>query len=729
MTMAQQQMRSLVYVGATMALLATGCGKSSDKDLDPVEAVKGRYTQGGRGLVIGAMSMDCEGCDSLPFTKGIHPSGGVARFDDAVIDEDLIGDDECSGTIEPTDAGVVIVISGDEACAAYGGAWEFESGARLAAAEARLESLDFKVARNLLTDLHPRDAVGKEKYAAFLARKEVTLGLEWQSRDEASESYFSQLVQLVKIGGTSAPRARGRLLELVRNLCSDEDRRAQCLSALDAAAKVEWSSSEREALALHAAAVTSDTLKGAMRKETQGDTEVASEAYRTICEVFPEGEECTRAKARLGKIHLREGQREYAAGHYAAAKTALEAAVATKDAAVAREAERLLQSPTLIAGNTLESARTQLASSGPSDAIVTMLAPVCVQGPNTAPCMRARALSGEVQLQLAKSEMAGNRFTEAEKRLNALVAQGGQASFAARAILRDKQFLSQRTDEGERARADAAIARCNTDADDCETVANAALESIVDSTQSDRVTVSLTAFQRLRAEKALASCADGAKECETRASALLPTLLDETLKSRLQDGLMGYRATMSVSNCQKWAPDCEAVAEAALKTLGDTVHAGRVRKALSDYRSAVAGISKSLEAVEEVASQCRDLNDAQNYGASCFPEGFSEKYSGKPISVPLTDRVGAGLAATFFGRSISGWTGALGFLLLGALVGLGIGALVGAAKSGRLAHGFAALGLVTVFLAGIIFLGGGFDTLDEAYRRSGITAPEASTEP
>jgi hypothetical protein len=720
--MAHVQLRSLVCFVAAMALVATGCGLSSEKPLDPVEAVKGSYNQGGRTLVIGGSSMACDGCDPLPFTKGLNPSGAVARFDDAVIDEDLIGDDECSGTIEPTYAGVVIVISGDEACAVYRGTWQFESAARLAAAEERLKSLDFRGARSLLTGgLHPRDAAGEEKYAAFLARREVSVGLAFQSQNRGTNSWLRELLGLIRLEGASAPRARSVLVNFASELCSDGEERGICLAVLEAASKVRLSSSEREALARLAAATSSETLSGSSRQETPGHSEVGSEGDRAPCEAFPEGDECTRARARLGRLRLREGQREYAAGHYSAAKTALEAAVATSDEAMRREAGRLLQSPTLIAGHTLESARTQLAKTGPSDAIVVLLAPVCAQGPNTTPCKQARALSGDVQLQLAKSEMAGNRFAAAEKRLTALVAQGGQAALAAQAILRDADFLSRRSDEAERARADAATARCNADLDDCETVAKAALEHIADPTHADRVTASVSAFQRLRAEKALASCADGAADCEARVSALLPTLLDEELETRLQKGLMGYRATLSVSNCQKWTPDCEAVAEAALKSLGDSVHAGRVRKALSEYRMAVAGLAKGVEAVERVASHCRDLSDAEDYRAACFPEGSEETYTGKPIAVPFGDRMGAGLAASFFGKSISGWTGAFGFILVGMLFGLATGALIGMAKGGRVAHGLAALGVATLFLAGLIALGGGFETLDEAYRRSGIT--------
>ncbi len=104
-------------------------------------------------------------------------------------------------------------------------------------------------------------------------------------------------------------------------------------------------------------------------------------------------------------------------------------------------------------------------------------------------------------------------------------------------------------------------------------------------------------------------------------------------------------------------------------------------------------------------------------------------YTGVPFLPSGTERLGAGLAATFFGSAVSPWTVVFSLILVGAWLGLGVGALLGLAKQGRLTHGLLYAGLIWGLLAITLGLRGGFQESSDAFRRGGISHPTESPPP
>jgi tetratricopeptide (TPR) repeat protein len=986
---------ALVTASTLAAGAISACKKKETPNYgDPVGDSVGSYAAAGGQLTIQRSQMAL-GATVLPFTNGLKADGAVARFEDAVLDEGVLVNDTCSGTLEPTSDGVVITIDGDSDCAVFGGRWPFDTSVRLARARTHVAALQFGEARQALTDLHPRDSSGRSEAADFTGSAEMTTGLEWQTLASGNpESAIPKATALANLNGLASEAIRGWLVSHAGSVCADKARRPQCFAFVTAArataltpkqledlarftegaadalfedasaneargqtedameqfrgvcelhgasekcakasarwANLKYAAAQRsyeeqkylkarseleavltgtvedlkakaqrtlesptllagvaveeaeqtlassgatdavvdalkavcvkgpdtppcrkskkllgealvqlarkdleagqfakaearlgaatalgsaapaaatpmlleaqtalawealagqdpekaipKAVALEAlAGVTGEQVRTWMvarageacadraarlrclafvraargsklsathqdeltrhtvaaadvmftdgtNREAQGRLPEAVELYESVCELNESSEKCAKASSRRLKLIVRVGQREYAAGHYIKAHDELQRVLQSSDEAARRDATRLLEAPTLLAGYALEKAQAELAEKGPSDAVVSSLGAVCVKGPNTLPCTRSRTLTGDVQLQLARGELLAGQYGSAEKRLTALIALGGAAAMKARTLLKEGTFVAGREDEDQRQRADAAIAQCEAGSAECEVASEAALGALGSSPHADRLRNSVAAYRRARADKALARCEAREADCEPLADEALKRLSDETMAQRVRDGVAGFRAAGAMTRCEQWAPDCELIAEAALKMLGESVHAERVKKGLADYRQGIASLPRRVSAVDETVSRCATVNEAEAHAGACFPKAFPSSYNGLPVSPPTFERLGAALGLAVFGAAAP-WSSALGLVVLGLLLGLGVGAILGAARQGRIMRGIVVAAATWLVTGGVFLARGGLSTADEAYRRSGISASESEALP
>jgi hypothetical protein len=711
-----------------LALLGLSACKRSETatekaPVDPLAAMLGSYVRAELTLTVLPDGLSLHDGPTLPFSEGIRAYGERAKFEDAVAAKGFLSDDECSGTITPTDEGVVIAIEGDDICAIFGGTWRFDSERRLKDARERLRALEFRRAREALdVPLHPRDKAGRAAVEALKAEPEMVKGLAWeQAAAGPVEGALTAAAELIALKGPAAEPVRDWLVSKALDACGAVAATDRCFAVMAAALAAPPTPSQLERLSSHAGAVAATWLKEATGREYRGKTEEASALYEAVCRIAKTSEACATASTRWGRLRLRAGQREYLQARYGKARTELEAAQTASDELVRKEARRLLESPQLVAGCAFEEAQAKVAAAGPSDALVAELAAVCVKGPQSQSCLKARVLSGDVQLELAKREVVAGTYAEAERRLTAIVALGGNASFKARAMMRDAAFTTGREDEASRVRAVAVIAQCDAKAPDCEALAAAALVALGASPHADRVRQSVAAFQRARADAVIASCTAHKPDCVLVAEEALKSLGATPHADRIRDSLSDYRTAGAIERCEANEDDCEVVAQEALKHLGDTVQAGRVRQSLSTYKAAVAGLASALEQVRAVEARCGVLNDAERYASACFPPEASPDYAGAPVTPSALERLGAGLAVTFFGDALSTWTVAFALILACAWLGLALGVLLGQAKRGQLGRGLAwAAGLLGLLLA-ILLLRGGFEAADEVFRRSGVT--------
>lgn len=718
-------------LASTVALLAlvglTACKRpdaaAPEAPVDPLEAMLGSYVRGEQTITVLPDRLALDAGPELPFSKGIRASGERARFEDAIAAEGFLSDDECSGTITPTDDGVVIALEGDEACAIFDGTWRFDTARRLEAAREQLRVMNFGRARaELDVPAHPRDKAGHAAAEAMKAEPEMVKGLAWeQVASGPIEGALKAASELIALKGPSAEPVRDWLVSKAVDTCDAAEVSSRCLAVVDAALAASPTPSQRERLSSHAGAVAATWLKEATGREYRGKTEEASALYEAICRLAKTSEACATASGRWGRLRLRAGQREYQQARYAKARTELEAAQTTTDELVRKEARRLLELPSLVAGCAFEEAQAKVASAGPSDALVAELAATCVKGPQTHACQKARVLSGDLQLELARRQVVSGNYGEAERRLTAIVALGGNAAFKARAMMRDAAFTAGRQDEESRGRADAVIAHCDAKGPDCQSLAEKALEALGSSTHADRVRQSVAAFDRARAEAVIASCAAHKSDCALVAEEALKTLGATSHAERVRESLADFRAAGAIERCESRVDDCEVVAQEALRHLGDTVQAGRVRQSVGAYRAAVAGLADALAAVERVAARCELVNVAAAYAAACFPPEAPSDFAGAPVTPSVFERLGAALAVTFFGDGLSTWTVGLALILACAWLGLGIGVLLGQAKRGQLRRGLAWAGGLVGLLLALVLLRGGFDGADEVFRRSGVT--------